>query len=98
MDKTAPESYGVVPSSVRIEGITGISKKFTYLHDPNTDVQRINAQGVYIVMSFMRKMAGFGKRTSAFPAPTHPADTLINWVRVFQNGGRDLRIRPRSVS
>jgi len=83
MDKTAPESYGAVPSNIRIEGITGINKDLTYLpNDPNTDVQRINAQGVYTVMTFMGRMVGFGTRTAAFPSLTHPADTLINWIRV----------------
>jgi len=83
MDKHAPESYGAVPSNRRIEGITGITKDLTYLpNDPNSDVQRINAQGVYTVRPFLGSLVGFGVRTAAFPSLTHPADTLINWVRV----------------
>jgi phage tail sheath protein FI len=83
VDKNAPESYGAVPSGRRIEGITGITKDLTYLpNDPDSDVQRINAQGVYTVRPFLGSLVGFGVRTAAFPSLTHPADTLINWVRV----------------
>lgn len=82
-DKNKPESYGAIPSNDRIEGILGPSRQLTYYpSDPNTEVQQINAQGVYTVMSFIGRQVGFGTRTSAFPALTHPADTLINWVRV----------------
>ena len=82
-DKNKPESYGAVPSNDRIEGILGPSRNLTYYpNDPNTEVQQVNAQGVYTIMSFLGRQVGFGTRTSAFPALTHPADTLINWVRV----------------
>ena len=83
IDKNAPESYGAPPSNRRIEGIIGITKDLTYLpNDPDTDIQRINAQGVYTVRPFLGSLVGFGVRTAAFPSLTHPADSLINWIRV----------------
>jgi len=82
-DKNKLESYGAIPSNDRIEGVLGPTKNLTYYpNDPNTEVQQVNAQGVYTIMSFLGRQVGFGTRTSAFPALTHPADTLINWVRV----------------
>lgn len=83
VDANSPQAYGDSPSNYEIKEILGSSKKLTYIpNDENSDVQRINAQGVYTLLTYLGRLRGFGNNTAAYPAETHPAKRFINWVRV----------------
>jgi len=83
VDANSPQMYGDSPSNYEIKEILGASKKLTYIpNDENSDIQRINAQGVYTLLTYLGQLKGFGNNTAAYPLETHPAKRFINWVRV----------------